>query len=363
MAVSAGSIELLEKADKLARTMAIFDTGVNLSGKQVDPRQQTQCAMTLVFMVARDAGMHVGPPPAAGPGRWRPFPTREALAWIVAGLLTALALAKLLILAASLSGSNNLVWIGPLTASSVVSFFLDLIVALPQAGPLLTVSWAACASLLLVVAGGLPRLRGNTGPLGVLVLIPGLYCALFIAASWLRPMLLARVATWLVIPLCLILAQAALGQSGLWRRRAACVAPLLIFLFSLGYYYRFNEKEDWQETARLVASQPRCTGPVLVSEFNALGLYYYKVQTHRPVYVFLPDPRRRDSVEFNLSERLIHLRELDLGAVAGFIETHPGTVVIMRWPYSDALPLDLQDLLGRAPFHAQLRGGVTVACF
>jgi hypothetical protein len=110
-----------------------------------------------------------------------------------------------------------------------VSFFLDLIVALPQAGPLLTVSWAACASLLLVVAGGLPRLRGNPGPLGVLVLIPGLYCALFIAASWLRPMLLARVATWLVIPLCLILAQAALGLSGLWRRRAACVAPLLNF--------------------------------------------------------------------------------------------------------------------------------------
>lgn len=293
----------------------------------------------------------------------RPFPVREALVWIVAGALTALALVKLLILAASLSESNNLVWIGPLTAWSVVSFFLALIVPLPQTGLFLTASWVTCASLLLVVVGALPRLRGDNERFSVLVLIPSLYCALLIAASWLRPMLLARVATWLVIPLCLILAQAALGQSSRRRRYTVCAVPLLIFLFSLGYYYRFNEKEDWRGAARLVATQPRCTGPVLVGEFNALGLYYYGVQAHRPAYVFLPDPRRRNSVEFNLSKRLMHLPELDPGAVVGFIETHPGTVVIMRWEYTKVIPLDLQDLLARVPFNAQLDGGLTVACF
>lgn len=293
----------------------------------------------------------------------RPFPVREARVWIVVGVLTALALVKLLILAASLSGSNNLVWIGPLSAWSVVSFFLDLIVPLPQTGPFLTVSWVTCASLLLVVVGALPRLRSDRRRFGVLVLIPSLYCTLFIAASWLRPMLLARVATWLVIPLCLILAQAALGQSSRWRRHAACAVSLLTFLCSLGYYYRYNEKEDWRGAARLVATQPRCAGPVLISEFNALGLYYYGVRAHRAAYVFLPDPRRRNSVEFNLSERLMHLPELDPGAVVGFIETHPGTVVVMRWEYTRVIPVDLQDLLAHAPFNGRLDGGLKVACF
>jgi hypothetical protein len=291
-----------------------------------------------------------------------PFPAREALAWIAAGLLTALVLAKLLILAASLSESNNLVWIGPLTVWSVVSFFLDLIVQLPQTDSFLTVSWLTCTALVLIIVGALPRVRGDRR-FGLLVLIPALYCALFIIAGWLRPMLLARVATWLVIPLCLILARAASSQAGRWRSYAACAVPLLIFLFSTAYYYRFHEKEDWRGAARLVATEPNCAGPVLVSEFNALGLYYYNVQPHRQAFVFLPDPRRRNSVEFGLSERLMHLPELDPGAIVGFIATHPDTAVIMRWEYAKAIPLDLQALLARASIKAQLDGGLTVACF
>ncbi|HEY0425350.1 MAG TPA: glycosyltransferase family 39 protein [Rhodopila sp.] len=292
----------------------------------------------------------------------RPFPVREALAWVAAGLLTALVLAKLLILAASLSESNNLVWIGPLTVWSVVSFFLELIVQLPETDAFLTVSWLVCAAFALVVIGARPRLRGDR-QFGVLILIPVLYCALFIIAGWLRPMLLARVATWLVIPLCLILARAALSQSGRWRSYAACAVPLLTFLFSTGYYYRFHEKEDWRGAIRLIATQPNCAGPLLVSEFNALGLYYYKIPAHRQAYVFLPDPRRRNSVEFSLSERLMHLPELDPGAIIEFIETHPGTAVIMRWEYREVIPLDLQTLLAHAPTKARLDGGLTVACF
>ncbi len=293
----------------------------------------------------------------------RPFPVREALAWVVAGVLTALALLKLVILAASLSGSSNLVWIGPLTAMSVVSFLLDLIAPLPQAGWSLAIAWISCAALLLVVVGAWPRLRGDRETFGVLVLVPGLYCALLIAGSLLRPMLLTRVASWLVIPLCLILAWAALEQPSRWRRRGACAAPLLIFLFCLGHYYRFYEKEDWREAARLAATQPRCQGPVLAGDFNALGLRYYGIQARREAYVFLPDPRRRDSVEFRLSERLMHLPELEPGAVVKFIETHPDTVVILPGEYAQTIPAGLQDRLAHAPFMARLSGGLAMACF
>ena len=52
-----GRIELLEKADELARAVAVFDAGMDLAGEQVDPRQQAQRPEALVFMVARDAGM------------------------------------------------------------------------------------------------------------------------------------------------------------------------------------------------------------------------------------------------------------------------------------------------------------------
>src|ERR1700739_2241173 len=37
--------------------MAVFDAGVNLSGEQVNTRQQAQRPVALVFMVARDARM------------------------------------------------------------------------------------------------------------------------------------------------------------------------------------------------------------------------------------------------------------------------------------------------------------------
>jgi len=292
----------------------------------------------------------------------RPFPVREAAVWTLAGLLIALALAKVLILAAALSHSNNLVWIEKLTATSVTAFFLDVLVPLPRTSAFPALPWVAGAALLLVVVLAFPRLRPGRERVGVLWLIPSIYCGLLVAASWSRPMLLARVATWLQIPLCLILAQAVLAQSSRSRRVAACAVPLLIFLLGLWDYYGYA-KEDWRGVARLVATEPRCGGPVLVSEFNALGLAYYGVQARRPVFVFLPDPRRRDSVEFTLTRRVMHVSEIDPASVAGFIEAHPGTVVVLRQEYAKLIPTDFQDLLGHAPFQARLDGDLTVGCF
>jgi hypothetical protein len=50
-------IDFLEKTDELPRAMAIFDAGVNLAREQVDPGEQAQRAMTLVFMITRPARM------------------------------------------------------------------------------------------------------------------------------------------------------------------------------------------------------------------------------------------------------------------------------------------------------------------
>src|SRR5215469_4408173 len=55
-----GGIELFEKADEFARAVAVFDAGMNLPGEQVNPREQAQRPVALVFMVAREAGMLAG---------------------------------------------------------------------------------------------------------------------------------------------------------------------------------------------------------------------------------------------------------------------------------------------------------------
>src|SRR6201998_4828379 len=52
-----GCVHLLEKADEFARAVAIFDSGMNLAGEPIDPRQQAQRSKALVFMVACDAAM------------------------------------------------------------------------------------------------------------------------------------------------------------------------------------------------------------------------------------------------------------------------------------------------------------------
>ena len=40
--------------------MALLDTGMHLTGQQIDPGQQAQRAVTFVFMVASEAGMNAG---------------------------------------------------------------------------------------------------------------------------------------------------------------------------------------------------------------------------------------------------------------------------------------------------------------
>src|ERR1700735_372915 len=45
-------VKLLEETNELARSMAISDAGVDLAGEQVDPGQQAQRAVALIFMIA-----------------------------------------------------------------------------------------------------------------------------------------------------------------------------------------------------------------------------------------------------------------------------------------------------------------------
>jgi 4-amino-4-deoxy-L-arabinose transferase-like glycosyltransferase len=292
----------------------------------------------------------------------RPFPRREAAVWIVLAIGTAAVLARPALQAAALSGSNNLVWIEPLSLQGVLDFLFDLIVPLPRMDGWLAASWIVLAWMALTVGLALPVLWRLGARFQVLVLSPILYCGLLIGVSWIRPMLLVRVAIWLIVPLCVLLALAALAQARRILRVAACLVPVTAFAAGSAAHIQFDRKEDWRAVAQLVLTRPECTGPVLVGEFNALGVLYYGLYGRRPISVFLPDPRRRNSVEFALSQRLMHLPEIDPAAVVASIRQHPGTAVILHGDSRERMPEDFRSMVAQASFSATL-AGLTVACF
>src|SRR6516162_5561977 len=55
-----GSIDELEEFDEFATAMAVLDQGVNLAGEQIDTGQQTDRAIALVLMSAREGRMFAG---------------------------------------------------------------------------------------------------------------------------------------------------------------------------------------------------------------------------------------------------------------------------------------------------------------
>jgi len=66
-----GGIDELEEFDEFAAAVAVLDEGVNLPGEQIDAGQQTDRAVALVLVIARDGRMPAGLG-AAGPGpSWR----------------------------------------------------------------------------------------------------------------------------------------------------------------------------------------------------------------------------------------------------------------------------------------------------
>ena len=55
-----GGVEDLEELDEFAAAVAVLDEGVNLPGEQIDAGQQTDRAVALVLVIARDGRMPAG---------------------------------------------------------------------------------------------------------------------------------------------------------------------------------------------------------------------------------------------------------------------------------------------------------------
>lgn len=285
----------------------------------------------------------------------RPLPIREALIWAAAGLFIALAVINPLLLAKDLSTTANISWIGPLTASAVKEFFMDLMLhpEIPYNG----VEKGAVAVLFIILAAALFRL--DRLQFGLMLLVPAVFCLILIGASIWRPMLLSRVGVWLTIPLCLLLARATTVQPTVWRRTAAVTVSSLIFLSALGHYFLRVQKEDWRSAARMVALEPRCDGPIIFVRGGGLGLIYYMPSlATRPLYMAKANETDPNTASFALAQQVVHPRIIDVGALADFVRTHPHAALVLRWAF-----LRMADPLQQPFVRAELHGGLTVSCF
>jgi hypothetical protein len=292
----------------------------------------------------------------------RPFEAAAARAWAGAALLLALAAAGPLALALSLRHSANLDWIGPLTPITVLGFVIDLLThpGMPRDAATLDV----CATLLAVVIAAIPRLRFDRATRAVLVLAPALFCLLLIGASLERPMPLARAGAWLVVPLCVLLAGAVTVQPTAIRRGIIGGAVLLSFLFGGAHYFLATRNEDWLGAARLLAAEPRCAGPVLVSGDTALGLHYHDATLdRRPVILFGGADRERRTAQFLLNQRVMNAPTMPADAVAAFAASHKGTAVVLRAAFQTDAPAALLAALTRAPYRTRRGDNLLIACF
>jgi len=53
-------IEKLEELDEFSAAVAVADEGMDLAGKQINPRQQTERAVAFVLMIAREGRVNAG---------------------------------------------------------------------------------------------------------------------------------------------------------------------------------------------------------------------------------------------------------------------------------------------------------------
>jgi 4-amino-4-deoxy-L-arabinose transferase-like glycosyltransferase len=292
----------------------------------------------------------------------RPFPIREALVWIGAGLVIAAATAGPLLTATFLSASVNIAWIPPPNASTIIAFCIQLLLF-----PTTTITLgalAAVAGLLLVVAAALPRLGLNRLQFGVLALIPLLFILLLIGVSVWRPIMTAQVGMWLTTPLSLLLARAATAQP--LPRTGAVVASVftLYFLAGLAHYYASSTEEDWPASVRLVMTEPRCGGPILSAAGKGFGLAYYgPPPPGRPLYSFAVTEAGQETALFQLNQRVTHPGILDAGAVENFVRVRPGTVVLIAPVDLLMAPASLRSSLDNAPFKSALSRGLDAFCF
>lgn len=292
----------------------------------------------------------------------RPIRWREATVWTGAGLIVAVAIIKPVLTAQSLAASPNIAWIDDLSPWLVRGFYEQML-AHPDIP--LNARLAICAYVLGAVAlAGLVKLRLNRAQFCAVVLPPVLFTILMLAASVSRPILLPRVAQWLELPVCMVLAACILAWRGLAMRLVlgtVCAACLLV---SLWHYDAVYQTEDWRAAARIIATDARCSGPVVTTGPYGLGIVYYQPETaRRPFYDMVTQDGGDRTSEHLLGAMTDHATDLDGDSLRALVARQPHVALLILPQQREAIEDGAADVLNAASAEMALPGGLSLLCY
>jgi mannosyltransferase len=175
---------------------------------------------------------------------------------------------------------RQLTWIPPVSLRQIGAVFSNTVAGTLTPGRF--PGGMLAIALVVVLAISIWRHRSSRRTLLVAVAIPATYTALIILVSLtVQPILLSRILCWLVIPLCLIEAQALLAHG--WLRPIAM--GIILGTAAVGLYYQLSinpgATEPWREAVQYAATALRQADLVVLApgtDPSPLGYYAPKLR-------------------------------------------------------------------------------------
>jgi hypothetical protein len=200
----------------------------------------------------------------AGNANWRADIARFVATNAVVAVL---ALPQLLAMLAQ-AGRTDVTWIEPPNLPGLVTLATVLLVDpfTPQAR--FRLAWLLAAGLVLALLALAPRLRPGRRAFAFLILAPVAFMGAAILVSLKVPFLIPRVAIWISVPLCILLAHLLLLPGARAGRAMLALALALAWGVGLhGVQARTPDfKEDWRGLSAAVAHRARATDLIVIGQ-------------------------------------------------------------------------------------------------
>lgn len=208
-------------------------------------------------------------------GRSRLLTLKPFIAWCVANGVVLAACLPLLPMLTDPMVANDISWIQPTTRWTIEGVWTRTIVGQTALGTLLTGRIALFVLGLLLV---LPIWRGGRLAVTLLIVLPLVFMAATIAASFIRPILIPRIWAWMWLPLALLL-------GGILARRPPIltlgIMAVLGWICTVHFALVPSLSEDWRSS---IDQLQRKLGPsdiIVLSPYSAVTAFaYYAPQVH-----------------------------------------------------------------------------------
>jgi uncharacterized membrane protein len=263
--------------------------------------------------------------------------SKQTLFWALIGLLSFLLISIPVLQAKYLSHSADITWIQKPSYSSFFNFLVELLFF-----PGIEAShlyWMYLTGLVGLIVSGCLHLSVSRLQLFVLIIFPLSFLMIVFGVSIARPILVSRVAIWIVVPVCILFAQMAWQQKSNLKLGAFLTAATVVWLLPTGHYLYQPHKENWRAAAVVLNNTPDCAGPIIVDPIGAFGLSYYDPSLERREIFAIPtmlgyngnlDPSSTDTSVDYLATKLYHISFLKLSSLSILLSKNNNSALVLR---------------------------------